>query len=297
MSRTFRLFCALLGIGGGVAVGLTGYYFTSTSVEKGELSTWMGKLDGGKAISSLYIPGTHDTLARYALGDFSGKCQDLDLSSQLNAGARFLDLRYKLDGGDLRSCHGIVDERSFFSDDVKAIESFLRTNPSEFLFVSIKEESKGNGTASFEESIKKHLNQTVWALDSKLPSTVAEARGKAYLLSRYDSPTIGIDCSPSLWADNASFDIGEIHIQDHYKISKIETKKSAIMDGFQQTEKLKIHFYSGYLDPGFPISSALTVAKDINPWVKDAVAMDHSNGIAVMDFFTTTLAKEIIGRN
>ena len=295
MKRALRVTFATIGIAAGVGAGLYAYLFASSSIGENELSTWLSSLDDGKAINSLYLPGTHDSLANYALGDLSGKCQELSLQSQLNVGARFLDLRYKVDGTSLKSAHGIVDERTYFKDDAKTIEDFLRSHPKEFVFVSIKNEGARN--PAFEDNLRSCIDDSIWNLTDALPQTVAEARGKAYLLSRYDTPTIGYDCSPAKWGENVIFDIGAIHIQDHYKVAKVDEKKQAIEEGFSSGDKFNLHFFSGYLDPAFPPSSAVNVAKEINPWVREALDKPNSNGVAILDFLTTSLAKEIVGRN
>ena len=297
MKRAIRFAFALLGVAAGTGAGLFAYCFTQTEIQAGELSSWQGDVADSREIKTLYLPGTHDSLAEYALADLAGKCQDLRLPSQLNAGARFLDLRYKKNGDELKSVHGMVDERTVFSDDAKIIESFLKNHPSEFIYVSIKEEGSKTTDGSFENSLKACLEESLWNLSGNLPQTVGEARGKAHLISRYSAPSIGFKASPELWADNATFDIGPLHIQDNYKIANTGEKKSYIEASFVDSGKLNVHFFSGYLSPAFPPSSAVNVAREINPWVKEALDKPHSAGIVILDFLTTLLSKAIVGRN
>ena len=297
MKRAIRFAFALIGVAAGTGAGLFAYYFAQTEIPEGELSSWQKDLADSRAMNTVYLPGSHDSLANYAMGDLSGKCQDLRLSSQLNAGSRFFDLRYKIDGSKLKSYHGIVDQRTYFSDDVKIIESFLKNHPSEFLFISVKEEVGKTQDGSFETALRSCVDESIWNISENLPQTVGEARGKAHLISRYYAPTIGFKAPPNLWADNATFDLDQIHVQDNYKLTDTKQKKDFIEAGFADSGKLNIHFFSGYLSPGFPPSSAINVARDINPWVKEALDKPNSNGIIVLDFLTTALSQEIIGRN
>ena len=54
---------------------------------------WMSPLDGGLLLSQLSIPGTHDSGARFEPLSRTAKCQTLTIGQQLDAGARFLDIR------------------------------------------------------------------------------------------------------------------------------------------------------------------------------------------------------------
>ena len=85
---------------------------------------WMKEIAGSKYLSQLSIPGTHDSGALYSIGDLAGKCQDLSIAKQLDAGARLLDIRLDVSGGQLKVIHGIVDERDTFDNVVDVCKAF-----------------------------------------------------------------------------------------------------------------------------------------------------------------------------
>ena len=251
---------------------------------------WMAAKEDGVALSDLSLPGTHNTVALYGLADLTGQCQSLNLTEQLNAGVRFLDIRLKQKKGELHGVHGIVDERQAFKTTVKALETFLGAHPKETVLVSIKQEADPDRpTMSFEACLKTYLNDIYWYTGSAMPETLGAVRGKAVLLSRYDNPTIGVDLSPAKWKDDATFTIGDFFIQDQYKVSDIEVKKAAIEACFASTAKYRINFLSGYLTSGFPPSYAPSVAKEINPWIEKKLPTVSKKGIVLFDFVTSGL--------
>ena len=111
--------------------------------------------------------------------------------------------------------------------------------------------------------------------DTKLPETVGNARSKIFILSRF-SGNIGVPAYFG-WADDTSFELDDLYIQDNYNISDIEEKKSDILNTIEYARnndnKLVINFTSCYLDPGFPPSYAGTTALAINPWLKEEISI------------------------
>ncbi len=107
-----------------------------SSTNKG--SDWMKNLDDSMTLTSMSIPGSHDSGALHSIGDLSGKCQDLAIADQLNAGVRFFDIRLQLRDDELKVVHGIVDQKLDFSNVLNDFKVFLNNHPSEGLIVSIK---------------------------------------------------------------------------------------------------------------------------------------------------------------
>ena len=54
---------------------------------------WMSALDDGVKLNELVLPGTHDSATQYVQLGFFSKCQALSIGEQLEAGARYLDIR------------------------------------------------------------------------------------------------------------------------------------------------------------------------------------------------------------
>ena len=268
------------------------------------VNNWMSKVDDSAALSSLTIPGSHDSMARTAMGGLSGECQYLDLDSQLNAGIRFLDIRLENKEKDLRAVHGFIDQGTNFSSIERTIETFLKNNPSEGLIVSIKDENRKN-PSQFQPVLVPYLNPTYWLLGNTLPSTLGEIRGKVVLLSRFENSTIGVPCY-SGWADggfsNAKcfFSLpSEIAVQDHYKVKSAQDKINDIKDALEYSytsENLTLNFASAYLDNHFPPLNAQSVATFVNREIPTLVTKYHS-GVVIMDFVTEALSKHLYSLN
>ena len=265
---------------------------------------WMSKVSDDVNILDLSIPGTHDSGAQHSIADVAGKCQDLSISSQLEIGVRFLDLRLQLVNDEFRVVHSFVDQDLKFKTVVEDLYSFIKNYNSEFLIISIKEDNSAvNSTIAFDQALIKALKpyEDVFMLnESKLPKTLGEARSKIYILSRF-SGDIGIPAYFG-WNDDDSFELDDLYIQDNYNISDIEEKKTDILNTIKYANdnpnKLVINFTSCYLDPGFPPTYAGTTALAINPWLKDEISKNNDKlGIMLIDFIDEKLSKAIYMRN
>ena len=185
-----------------------------------DYSAWMKGLDDNTSLRNINMPGSHDTMALYSIGDLAGQCQSLSLEDQLNLGVRFLDIRLKEDKNELKAVHGFIDQRASFASITNTIENFIAANPSETIIISVKEEADpSKSDISFDESLKGYLNKDIYYLNNSLPNTLGEARGKVILLSRYDKASIGVPAYQG-WEDSCSFTLpNDIYVQDTYKIA------------------------------------------------------------------------------
>ncbi|MGH3785135.1 MAG: phosphatidylinositol-specific phospholipase C [Pseudonocardiaceae bacterium] len=104
-------------------------------------SSWMRDIPDDVRVTTLSIPGTHDSCSVDGILGF-GKTQNLDLADQLNAGIRFLDIRLAYYRDDLFVHHDVVHMGKCYADVLKICSSFLGQHPSEAIFMSIKNESR-----------------------------------------------------------------------------------------------------------------------------------------------------------
>ena len=177
---------------------------------------WMQKVNDDFLINELSIPGTHDSGALHSIFDVSGKCQDINIKTQLNIGVRFFDLRLQLVNDEFKIVHSFVDQNLSFTSVMKDLSSFIRSNSSEFLIISLKkEESDVNSSKSFKDALLDELTNydDVLCFDSLLPKTLKEARGKIYIIDRYDL-SVGISAY-SGWVDSSTFTINDLYVQDN----------------------------------------------------------------------------------
>lgn len=265
------------------------------------LACWQKKLLETQNITELTIPGTHDSCARF-FRPYT-QCQTLTIPEQLQKGIRFLDIRCRHIGNTFAMHHGLFYLKKNFEDILGDCEAFLRENPSEFVLLSVKEEHTPQGnTRSFEETLKDYIAKQpdLFYTQRQFPS-VAQARGKIVLFSRYGENTIGLDATR--WADINSADAQtEIIVQDNYmlpfpKTDKWEDVRALLQCAGQEPQdgKLYVNFVSG---TGLLwVNMAKVVAKRTN-----AALFAHFQGqpqkrygILVMDF-PELPEKELISR-
>ena len=265
--------------------------------------TWLKNVGDNIKITDVSLPGTHDSGATHSIADVAGKCQDISIKTQLDIGVRFFDLRLQLVNDEFKIVHSFVDQNLKFSSVVDDMYNFIKENSSEFLIISVKQEKNNvNSSLSFDEAFIRDLKEYKDIFkyeDRSFPSTIGEARGKIYILSRFSSE-IGIDAYGG-WKDDCAFEYNNMYIQDNYNIQDIEEKKSDILTAINlanRSDKIVLNFTSCYLDPGFPPSYAGTAALAINPWFKETIKENNDKlGIIVADFITEDLSKTIYMRN
>ncbi len=284
-------------IGAVLCVLLLVLAFVPLERAKKDASDWMAALDDSRSIASLTIPGTHDSGALYSIADVAGKCQSLSIKEQLKAGVRFIDIRLQLRGDKLAVVHSFVDQMTDFADVLVDLVDFLHNHPTEFLIVSIKQDADAvNTKITFADAVETLLAQypdTV-SEDRALPQTVADARGKMYILSRYADARIGVPANAG-WQDNASFSLDALYVQDHYAINDADEKlrdiAQAIDIAAEQSHALVLNYTSCYLTHGFPPLYAATPAKPIHAWLEEELAAGKNpTGVIICDFMTSTLS-------
>ena len=280
--------------------------FALVPINKKESNTpniWMKNVNDNKIINEMSIPGTHDSGALHSIFDVSGKCQDVNINTQLNIGVRFFDLRLQLVEDDFKIVHSFVDQNLTFTSVMDDISSFIRKYDSEFIIISLKKEASDiNSSKEFKEALLEKLKdyEGVLSYDSSLPKTIKEARGKIYIIDRYDL-SVGINAH-SGWLDSTTFTIDDLYVQDNYRIDDINIKKEDILSTInysnENNDKLVLNFTSCYLDYGFPPTYAGTSALIINPWLKAQIKNTNDRlGIIVADFIDKELAESIYMRN
>ena len=251
-------------------------------------ANWMKDIDDSTSLRDINMPGSHDTMALYSIGDLAGQCQSLSLNDQLNLGVRFLDIRLQEDNNKLKAVHGIVDEKASFKSICDTVEGFLTKNPSEFIIMSIKEEEKSvKSTVPFEECLKSYLNNDIYLKNTAIPGSIGEVRGKVMLLSRYANSSIGVPAFGG-WADSRSFTLpNDIFVQDTFRITSKEQKQEEIIKCFDEPgHALKINFLSAYRTNYLVPSYAPSAALDINPWINKEISKYNDRNIVLYDFVT-----------
>ncbi|CZT16902.1 uncharacterized protein RCC_02737 [Ramularia collo-cygni] len=197
---------------------------------------WMSRLNDDRLMSSLSIPGTHDS-ATYTRPWPFVSTQDLSIQEQLNSGIRYFDLRVGLRNDVPEMCHGVAFLGLQLSDVLDVMYAFLEQHPREAIIVQIKQDRKAQkSTIHFSHAIVQaiSLRRERWRTANTTP-TLAELRGRIQLFRRFTGPSLfayGIDVSQ--WQDNPAepFTICNkvqlVTVQDHYSCSDPKSLPSLI---------------------------------------------------------------------
>lgn len=275
---------------------------------------WMSELEDTRGLGTLTIPGTHDTGALYDIIPGVSKTQDLTIAEQLEAGARFFDIRCRHYQDHFLIYHGAIDQRQTFDQVIDTMSAFLDAHPGEALLVSVNEEgTPDQNTRSFEATFHGYIGKApqLWTLNTVVP-TLGAVRGTIALFRRFPiaEPPLGIDAS--MWPDNSptAFSIfnndASLRIQDAYVVTSNDDKWQRITALAEEakastTNILYLNFTSGYLPTPDGLSSIPSVSDDINVRL-DALLADKANrkahlGTLVMDHVTAARLTAVAALN
>jgi 1-phosphatidylinositol phosphodiesterase len=267
---------------------------------------WLDKLDGGQPISTITLPGTHDSGARKEPFPGTARTQSATIAQQLDFGIRLLDIRCRHLNDSFAIYHGIANQDLTFAEVIRQVSGFLEENSSEFVVMSIAETNKAkNNTRSFTQTLDSYLKKDPgrWHLKPEIPS-LDSARGKIVLLRRFQRDKIqGIDATN--WPNNTTFSKNGLVVQDRYQVEKIDTKWKHITAQFasavqnRKPNLIHLNFTSGYVSGRFGIPDILKVSDEINARLKKYFerAPRKFHGWIMMDFATAGLSELIYRRN
>ncbi|MCK4569394.1 MAG: phosphatidylinositol-specific phospholipase C [Bacteroidales bacterium] len=194
----------------------------------------MAHVDDGISLNQITIPGTHDS----GSDKHSSKvgwpewhyviCHDFGIPNQLKLGVRWFDIRLAYDGGDLTLHHAKYDLHKNFKDVLNWSVDFLNEHPSEVVILMIKQEHSSASNHDFGGAVYNKMKDRGlhhFFLEDRVP-TLGEARGKIYIVRRFQKPSgadFGIYTS---WPDNTTGhyqiynDVG-FYVQDHYSLNTV----------------------------------------------------------------------------
>lgn len=122
----------------------------SFDLDRPVLRDWMSQIPDHINLTSLSIPGTHDTETYDLVDNHVFQCQNHDLKTQLGAGLRYFDIRGRLlinvtaGAEDGEPVIGIFHARVFtgytLQDVLLTIFEFLEENPTEGIVMRLKQE-------------------------------------------------------------------------------------------------------------------------------------------------------------
>jgi 1-phosphatidylinositol phosphodiesterase len=274
---------------------------------------WMGSVADTAMLSQLSIPGTHESASLYEPLAGTAKCQNLNLSQQLDIGVRYFDIRCRDLNDAFAIYHGPESEMQDFDQVLAAMFGYLDAHPAEAVMMSIKEEGSEQGTTqSFEATFDGYVanNPDRWYLGASVPA-LGDVRGKIVLVRRFavQTPPLGIDASG--WQDNATFTLADadakLTIEDAYMVTSDDTKWSEITTALaaaraapSSDSTLFLTYTSGYQTKG-GVPDVPAVATVIDPmletYLEDPAAANAHLGVIAMDFVDGGHATKIVATN
>ncbi|XP_063786208.1 1-phosphatidylinositol phosphodiesterase-like [Pseudophryne corroboree] len=269
--------------------------FDRTDAPKVTWPNWMSFLPDDIPLSSLAIPGTHDTMAFY--GGNLAECQSWNLRNQFHAGVRFLDIRCRHYQNQLPIFHGVSYQKTDFLQVLRDTVRFLTEYPSETVLMRVKEEYEPyQNTRSFYKSIAEVVSQVGqhWFLRTNSLSTLGQARGKVVILQQFSSNGEGRDFGPPYPGAMSISDDYEVN-DDAVKWAEVERHLKVTQNGDQGRAYLT--YSSGVHWLLYPPE---TLARKINPRLleylntKTSVGRRRSVGVVIMDFPGDELVRKII---
>jgi 1-phosphatidylinositol phosphodiesterase len=201
-------------------------------------SNWMKDLRDDRRITSLYLPGTHDSGA--VQGGFFSQTQALSIYQQLRSGIRFLDVRVALSARQLHVYHGITYQGKSFVDVLNDIRRFLNENNRDFVIMRLRRENDKDDSNEIKNTFLRDYDQfkNMFYFGKSIGDTeVRDVRGKIIVLEdRFDS---GIQ--------NRKDYFGNIDQQDKWDAADVNDKKNHInnfKNSNRNSNKLSLNYFS-----------------------------------------------------
>lgn len=294
-------------------VGCLMAFMTTVSAQTLNRHAWMKGLADEVPVCRLTIPATHDSGA--LLGGEALQTQDIGIREQLEAGVRGFDVRLQAcDNGKLGVYHSVQFQDIYWETDVlPAFLDFLKTNPSEMLFVSLKKE--GGDSEAYARLASSSLNDKALAPflvnDFKKDLTLGDCRGKILFMHRdrilKDYP--GAQCNG--WDDNTTCWVTLKDAKGNETLVSVEDEygyldgKKAVYKGRITWKNMKAAMKNGGKDSRWYISFASATALPtagptafsdvVNPMLaKQTQGLEQSCGIVLLDFAGSAAGRALI---
>lgn len=203
--------------------------------------SWMSFIPDETKISEISIPGTHNSLSRQL--DEITQTQTLDIKSQLDAGIRFFDVRFKYLNDKLIGFNGDTQQDTNFDTFLETINDFLTAYQSETVLIRVKNEA---GAAIEQDDFWERFKVVVDKYESNffIPNNedylLGEARGKFVFIRDFNAKSrIGIHQGSFFIQDEYDFK-DNWDLYDKYKDIQLH------FDYFQnQSNIISLNYLSG----------------------------------------------------
>lgn len=290
---------------------------------------WMENIPDETKLSSMSIPGTHDSCTQNVDMRYIFQCQDASIATQLKYGYRYLDMRLVLEKRSGQETlvlkHNIarckVSDSPFartltLADVLKDVYAFLDEYPSETVIMCMKAENSKDDVAAVQKALYEMINQASerWYLKNEIP-TLGAVRGRIVLATRFDDKLqVGSDrCGLYFgWADQGDRTVltdptaesvingrETLCVQDRYNYDvgdKITAIRTCLDSSRAADDTFFLNFTStsGSGAVGHPKEYAKDINLDLYAYEWEA---GKAYGVVIVDFGPKKIAEKIYGTN
>lgn len=290
---------------------------------------WMENVPDETKLSSMSIPGTHDSCTQNVDMRYIFQCQDASIATQLKCGYRYLDMRLVLEKRSGQETlvlkHNIarckVSDSPFartltLADVLKDVYAFLNEHPSETVIMCMKAENSKDDVAAVQKALYEMINQASerWYLKNEIP-TLGAVRGRIVLATRFDDKLqVGSDrCGLYFgWADQGDRTVltdptaesvingrETLCVQDRYNYDvgdKITAIRTCLDSSRAADDTFFLNFTStsGSGAVGHPKEYAKDINLDLYAYEWEA---GKAYGVVIVDFGPKKIAEKIYGTN
>ncbi|WP_330330829.1 phosphatidylinositol-specific phospholipase C [Streptomyces sp. NBC_00536] len=291
------------GVGAGAAAAVT-LGLPGTAQAAGFYAPdWMGKMSGSLPVTSLTIPGTHDSWCTDpANGTKWAQCQNWGIPEQLERGIRFLDIRLNgLQGApnEFGLYHGSAYQGHRFQDVLEACRSHFRKYPGETVIMRVKNENSGGQALSDDEFMRRFnyyldnlgYRSLVWTAPSW--PKLGQVRGKIIIAADFTNPWGILNWNSS----------GHFNIQDAWNETAF-TKTGFIVKQFDEAWRNQGAYamfvnFTSYSGGNWPQQNAYSTLPDVLKYLDARKTQKTHFGIVPMDFpdFYPDIVRLLVEKN
>lgn len=290
---------------------------------------WMQNIPDETKLSSMSIPGTHDSCTQNVDMRYIFQCQDASIATQLKYGYRYLDMRLVLEKRSGQETlvlkHNIarckVSDSPFsrtltLADVLKDVYAFLDEHPNETVIMCMKAENSKDDVAAVQKALYEMIDQAPerWYLKNEIP-TLGAVRGRIVLATRFDDKLqVGSDrCGLYFgWADQGDRTVltdptaesvingrETLCVQDRYNYDvgdKIAAIRTCLDNSRAADDTFFLNFTStsGSGAVGHPKEYAKDINLDLYAYEWEA---GKAYGVVIVDFGPKKIAEKIYGTN
>lgn len=289
---------------------------------------WMLDIPDDTKVSSITIPGTHCSGAKYIFPGYLFKCQSDDIPTQMVNGYRFFDLHLAMHtdkkgnkrlkfvnkGWDCRTSMRWFSKKLYLDDVLEKVYAFLEAHPSETLIFCVTKASDKDDVNAFRDLLYEQINASkdFWYLKNRIP-TLGEVRGKIILARTYQdaanksdnglnfvwAPQDSDEVPPLPYEANPINSVSTLWVQDRHRFNienKINAYRDTLSDAQADDDNFVLNFLSTESNGFFPHPKHY--AKYINEdFLENQLSYNTSYGVIVVDFGTKEIAKFIYNSN